>query len=95
VVVSVCFLAAGADRLIEPEVLSKAPARYLDARQRDPATAERIVEKPSGEAKSVGMRAPCALTDAMSTARVEMAANPRACYERPHVTFFRCDIWAA
>jgi hypothetical protein len=45
VVASVCFLATGADRLIEPEVLSKDLARNLDARTRDPATAERLIEK--------------------------------------------------
>ncbi len=43
--VSVCFLATGADRLIDPEVLSKDLARYLAAREREPATAERLVEK--------------------------------------------------
>ncbi|HUY31386.1 MAG TPA: hypothetical protein VMV69_01290 [Pirellulales bacterium] len=45
VVVSVCFLATGADRLIDPEVLSKDLARYLDARERQPDAAERMVEK--------------------------------------------------
>jgi len=36
---------ADADRLIDPEVLSKDLARYLTARQRDPAVAERLIEK--------------------------------------------------
>jgi hypothetical protein len=45
IVVSVCFLATGADRLIDPEVLSKDLARYLEAREREPATAQRLVEK--------------------------------------------------
>ncbi|HVA50212.1 MAG TPA: hypothetical protein VNH11_27905 [Pirellulales bacterium] len=51
VVVSVCFLATGADRLIEPEVLSKDLARYLDARKRDSAAAERLVEKAKRRGK--------------------------------------------
>ena len=49
--VSVCFLATGADRLIEPEVLSKDLARYLEACKRDPAAAERLVEKAKRRGK--------------------------------------------
>ncbi len=45
IVVSVCFLATGADRLIDPEVLSKDLARYLEACERDPAMAERLIAK--------------------------------------------------
>lgn len=52
IVVSVCFLATGADRLIEPEVLSKDLARYLDACKRDPAAAERLVEKAKRRGKT-------------------------------------------
>ena len=51
VVVSVCFLATGADRLIEPEVLSKDLVRYLDALKRDRAVAERLVEKAKRRGK--------------------------------------------
>lgn len=51
IVVSVCFLATGADRLIEPEVLSKDLARYLEAKRRDPASAERLVEKAKRRGK--------------------------------------------
>ncbi|HUY88792.1 MAG TPA: hypothetical protein VMV10_08670 [Pirellulales bacterium] len=51
IVVSVCFLATGADRLIEPEVLSKDLARYLEACKRDPAAAERLVEKAKRRGK--------------------------------------------
>lgn len=51
IVVSVCFLATGADRLIEPEVLSKDLARYLDSKKRDPAAAERLVEKAKRRGK--------------------------------------------
>ena len=65
VVVSVCFLATGADRLIEPEVLSKDLARYLDALKRDPAAAERLVEKAKRRGKvgwHVGQHEGCCIS---------------------------------
>jgi hypothetical protein len=43
--VTVCFLATGADRLIDPEVFSKDLARYLEAREREPDLAERLIAK--------------------------------------------------
>ncbi len=46
IAISVCFLATGADKLIEPEVLSDDLARYLEARRNnDVAKVDRLVQK--------------------------------------------------
>ena len=51
-VVSVCFLATGADRLVEPDVLSKDLAAYMDAQRRgDRQRVQQIVDRAARRGK--------------------------------------------
>ena len=51
-VVSVCFLATGADRLVEPDVLSKDLAAYIEAQRRDDRQrVQQIVERAARRGK--------------------------------------------
>ena len=51
-VVSVCFLATGGDRLVEPDVLSKDLAAYIEAQRRDDRQrVQQIVERAARRGK--------------------------------------------
>lgn len=51
IAVSVCFLATGADRLVDADVLGKDLARYRESRERDPEAARQIVERAKRRGK--------------------------------------------
>jgi hypothetical protein len=82
IVVSVCFLATGADRLIDPEVLSMDLAGYLEACERKPTAAERLIAKARSAAPA--LTAPAAGPFSQTFVR-QVTVNARSCthWNRP------------